>query len=62
MPEGIKRKSVKVPISVVAYQQLAKLAEGKEQTVSEYIRSLVTQHLEEQGLPIYFDPDAIPKL
>ena len=57
---GIEKKNISVSLPVVAYQSLCGLAEQRGQTPSQYIRSLVMQHLASQGLPLYCGEESRP--
>ena len=52
--QGPQLKQIKItlPVSLVTYQQIQKLADQQDIMVSDYVRKLIIQHLMDLGLPI----------
>ena len=52
---NIRKKTVTISIPIASYQGLCQLAENRGLAPAQYVRFLVMKHLEENGLPLYYD-------
>ena len=51
----IKKKALTISIPMTTHRSLCLLAKKRGLTSSQYVRSLLMNHIEENGLPLYFE-------